>query len=538
MINFQNAQFLTMGVENQFFGNGFRYKTVKNISIEGFVDDLRNTEGVSGILSGQYDIIKGAVDFQPITINNTNFGYGKISSISFDQGTWVRSNQYTVQLQIIEDGNILVTGSFYSGIDFSLYNLVESFDESITFDRAQDNTSTYSHSINLKVNSGEGVNVHPRSIAQVIAKNLFISNNLTGFLGDYKYLNLSQKTLFTETYNEIDFTCQFEKRIEFLNRSGNYSIDFEYELTRGSDGVSQITENAEIRGLTQPAHQYALSGYFENIPNAYNRCTGIFYGYFTGGYLLSNNPLNKSIQRNIFDGTMGYTINFNNDPRNQTGYRWEYKHDINISQNTTTVSEGGTILGLGKRDQNREKYFRALQGWNQVYPGITGRVNGFYVENKTPNYDLFFTKSVYSESWFNGTIEYNYEFSDDSTLTSGMKKEEIIVSDTFPINASQPFNIVGVGEILQTQNQTTLGQRSLKVNFIGQDAYTQTDYRNRWNTLYTQYSTISGADDIFLKELSYNFNPTENTFSITANLNYDIESTSSLYRTKEDIQIR
>ena len=59
MLDFLNATLLSYSHNSDFFGDNFRYKTTKELSIEGYILDLSNTDGVSGIWSGISGFING-----------------------------------------------------------------------------------------------------------------------------------------------------------------------------------------------------------------------------------------------------------------------------------------------------------------------------------------------------------------------------------------------------------------------------------------------------------------------------------------------
>ncbi len=185
MIDFQNADLLSLSSSNSFLGDGiFRIGRIANLTIEGNVLDLTNSAGVSGVLSGVQNLIYSSQDWQPVVLNGINFGSGKVNSWSFDAGTYVRSTRYTCQIQIFDSGNLYnMTGSYYSGLQ-SLFNnpatltpLIRDLQETFNFNVSRENEYNYDYNVSLSLYSGIGTN--PIQLAQNIASGLLYSRGST-----------------------------------------------------------------------------------------------------------------------------------------------------------------------------------------------------------------------------------------------------------------------------------------------------------------------------------------------------------------------
>ena len=101
---FDNVQLLGYTHENKFFGEkSISYASVKSFSIKGYILDLTNTNGVTNILNDAISITNEAKSFQNIVINGENFGIGKVKSFNVDAGNWVRTTEYSADIEVLSE---------------------------------------------------------------------------------------------------------------------------------------------------------------------------------------------------------------------------------------------------------------------------------------------------------------------------------------------------------------------------------------------------------------------------------------------------
>lgn len=526
MIDFQNASLVSYSHNSEFLGDGvFRYKITKQLSVDGYILDLSNQDGVSGIWSGMSGFISGATDYDAILLNGVNFGSGKINTINFRQGVDVRVKNYTANVTIWDSGNLFNldqtgTGSYYSGINVNSYQYIDSLSETFDFSLSENNTSSYNHNVSIRVRSGEIAN--PILAAKIIAQNLFSGTNLQGFLGQ-QYTGFNTRKNYRESYNLITSECSFEERVEFGAFSGNYSLEYTNSFDVAENGVINVRENGTIRGLVEPRYGAAESGWNTERNNVFGRCSGIFDIYApSGAYVLNTYPIQKGLEINTFDGVITYNMGYTNDPRINDLYSWEYTNRLNRADNGVyTVSENGNIAGFGRRLV--EKFPNALSGWVVISGGIESRINNFYTGNvPTPLLPLKLVNETNGRSEYEGTVVYARTYTDDLTLQTGVpiKKLEYSIADQEVVHLTNKYNIMNVKEVIQPAGIGTLGQRALSINMNGSRTAVLADYISGAKSVAANHIPSGKGSDTYIAGVNYDWNKNENSFSFKLNWNF------------------
>jgi len=273
---FTDATILTYGQQSQFFGNEvINYRVKKELSVQGLLQNLTNSSGVSGILNGIAALEAQANDWSPIIINGVNFGSGYFSNIKFDEGLDVRTKGYTVDVVIPQTGSInnLPTNDTYYGVSYNNFQYIESMTESLSLNRDFE-SDDYSHTIDIKVNTANitgSVN-----LAKSVAKNLFESNNFNGYVGAYYGLS-GKKSVYEESYDRVNGECSFNQSTKFFNTvNGNYSVNKKYSYDRETNGIVTVKEQGEITALAQPYLEVLDNAYQTESANAYANCSAVF----------------------------------------------------------------------------------------------------------------------------------------------------------------------------------------------------------------------------------------------------------------------
>lgn len=523
MLNFQNAEILSYNHRPEFIGDHLRYRITKDITINGYVLNLSNLSGVSGVLSGVNTFLAGATDYDHIFINNTDLGQGKVTSISFDNNPSndVQYKKYHASLTVYDSGNLFnVLSGYYSGLNWNNAQILNNFSENFAYNLNDDGSYSYDHAINLRFNSGQNLPDTPIGMAKTFASGFFAACNLTGFLG-INYQNNFNK-FYTETYNLIDNSVGFKEHVDFLFLSGVYSTKFTHQLQIDLNGIVNVTENNEIRALYKPFEQSLQSGLAAELPQAYARCLEVFSGYgITSLYNLNFNQLNKNITINNFEGLANYSVAYSNDPRYQTTYIWDYTTTIDRNQSRVyTITENGKVEGIGRRQL--DKYPHAVSGYAIIKTGIAARIGSIYSGANPFPLNLNQIASTESRALYQGDIGYSYAFSDDITLfpISGIKKYEFFITDKTPVQATNKFNIINFKELIQPTNQSTLGERSMSIKMIGARGTPLNTYLNYISGAVQPYKVGLGTD-FWLENCSYQFDPLDNTLDMNLAYNYD-----------------
>ncbi len=522
MLNFQNAEILSYSHKPEFLGENLRYKITKDITINGYILNLNNLSGISGTYNGINNFLVGATDYDHIFINNVDFGQGKVTNVSFDNNPThdVKYKKYKASLTVYDSGNLFnVLSGYYSGLNWDNAQILDNFNENFTYNANDDGGYSYDHSINLRFNSGQNLPDTPIGMAKIFASGFFAACNLTGFLG-INYQNNFRKT-YQETYNLIDNSVGFREHVDFLNISGNYSAKFTHQLQINENGIVNVSENGEIKGLYDPLIQSMQSGLAAELPQSYSRCLDVYSGYgVTSLNNLNSNPINKNIVLNNFEGLATYSIGYSNDPKYQTFYIWDYTTTIDRSEDRVyTIAEQGRIDGIGR--PLLDKYPNALSGYAIVRTGISNRI-GMTYSGANP-YPLKLNQISLTESRapHAGNIGYSAVYTDDITLfpISGIKKYEFQITDHAPVQAVNKFNILNFKEIIQPNNQATLGQRDFSIRMIGARGTPINTYLNYISGAIQPYKSL--GNDFFLSQCSYQFAPLENSLSMNLSFNYD-----------------
>jgi len=531
MIDFSLATVLSLNYTPQFLGDNLRYKVTQNLSIEGWI--LSSTfSGVSGIQSGINYLLSNPKDYDEIVLNGYNFGQGKVLDFQFDKDEQTRDvlyKKYTASLEVYSSGNLFnAVSGYYSGLTWENAQILDRFDESFSYTRNQDGSSQYSQQLNLRFNSGQSLPDTPLNLAKAFASGFIANTNITGFLGSDYSKNFHK--YFTENINLIDSTYSVKYDVQFPIESGIYAINYNHSYSLDENGIINVSENGNIKGLYDPLMQGVHSGLAIEIPNSWARCSGLFAFYSpSGAYPLNPNPVKKNIKVNRFEGTADFEIAYTDDPRYQNTYVWEYTTTIDVStQRVYTVTENGKVDGIGRRLLN--KYPNALSGFNIVESGISARVSGIYDSVNPYPLNLNLTDSKVAYSYYQGAITYTQTFSDNITLfpTSGIRQFEFKISDKIPTQATNKFNILGVKELIQPTNQSTLGQRNIDIKMIGNRGLPVSNYLTYASGQLTGFKDI--GTDIWTANANYSYDPVNNQFGLNVVYNYD-----GLYKNFTDI---
>ncbi len=524
-MNLNNTTILSINHENRFFDAGFRYSSIKRLSIQGLLLDLTNGFGITGIWNEKDAFIESAHDYQPIVLNGYNFGSGKVTNISFNAAQDVRQKEYALEIEIFDSGNLFnFTGEYYNGINIVDFRLLEEFSESFSLEKNQD--GGYSQTHNATIQFASGVSDGPISAAKRFAKTLFTGVKF-GFLAPYSGFYTGQtRKIYTENYNLITNSCDFEESFGLDSNSGNYSVSREHNIETSALGITTITETSKIIGIIVPAGETAKNAALAELENAFNRCSGIFNEYGpANSYPLKSTPNSQSRGYNIFNGSVDYSITFDNDPRNQGSYIWEYETSLNTDYSIATVSENGTIKGFGTTTD--EKFLAAKTGFSTIKPNILTRVQAFYTNIMPLAPSLWLNEQSESFNKQNATITYQHNYSNQSIIggSSNIKSATISNTNNKPVYLYGRFAIFNYGEILQDGGNSTPGTQSISLNILGEKQASLDDYLSVAKTQLNLLKPVQ--DDSFITASNYAFSPDQNALDITTEWMYNEVTTKN-----------
>jgi len=550
---FNNVELLGYTHQNNFFGEkSFNYSATKTISLQGFILDLQNSNGVDKIFNDVNQIKLLAKDFHNIIINNENYGTGKIVSLDFDSGNWVRTTRFNATIEILEEVPLqnLSSPEFDSlNLEDKKFNLIRSFSETFSLDfDTQNKILGGEHNIEIEYDA-DNKNINLISLAQILARELLKTVPTNIAEGNYNTRS-NYRSFNSENYNLIDGKCGFSKKFSYKTEdtSNPYSVNITHSIGLNQDGIATVTEKGDIKAeYDQPSlYQNALQGLNNQLAGVFSRSDSFFQAYKTKFNILRNlnqHFINKSIQINKFAGTISYTIDFDNDVKKENpNYLFEYTSTLDRDdRGVWSASEAGNIIGVGKAG-SLQKFNNADTVWqNTIKNAIFNRVRNFYsaeAKNRIPGNVLVTLKEIskqVSKQIYNGVVNYTYNYTDDPTIKDGsdmgIRRINIEQSNQPITNLTKDFIITNSqdGYALQQSRKDLSGaflkkQGSFNINVsleIGctNQVFNGLSYFNKAKSLADQYS-VNNVQDIYLESINFSSNEIEQTVTYSANYKY------------------
>lgn len=549
-----NVELLGYTHQNNFFGeNSFNYSATKTISLKGFVLDLQNYNGAKNIINSVNEITQLAQEFYNIIINNQNYGIGKITSLSFDAGNWVRTTRYNAEIQILTEIPLKTLGSDFANINLTNknLNLLKSFSEtfSLNFD-TQNKILGGDHSIDIEYDANNK-NLDLIKLAQSLASELL--KTLPTSLAEGNYTTRTKyRVLNTEDYDLVNGKCGFKRSFSYKteNTDQPYSLRLNHSIQINENGICSVKESCDIKAEYDIPSLYenALIGLKNQLDNSnpYSRIDTFFQRYrakFNIQENLNTQFIEKSVKINKFDGTITYDIGWDNDPKHKNAdYTLEYTQTLDRDQEGIwRVSENGNIVGNGQySDFNNQKYQKAETGFLYAKAGIDSRLNSFYNTNaktKIGNSSLKLLSKSVSRSPYKGEISYNYDKTDDSRIIENdpdnIKKLEIQKSDTDILGITKDFIIPGgTKKYALNQNREfkkqgtfsvkvdmTIGCSDSNAKFNGKKYFDLIkSNKSKYQTNFA--STTPGAKENYIESVQFSSDEVEKKVSFEINYKY------------------
>ena len=527
-MNLENTRVLNLSRTNEFFDSDFRFGSKVSYDIQGYLLDLGNSIGVSGVLGASEFFRTGLKDYQDIIINGDNFGKGRVLNFEVDESNFVQYTTYNLSIEGFESGNLYnLSGEFYEGFskltsEMTPSYLLEDFSEDFNFNRSDD-TYSYTHSVNIKFASGDNVLISPIDRAKALATHIMTGSNPSfGFL-DNQTSGLytgNFKVYFDENYDKINNTVSIVKKFNSLNPSGDYSISMRHALNRQENGVTNVSENVDIKTHSLPKRTSLQNVMNNEISLSFSRASGVYSHHRSANsYELKSQPRAISKNLNFYEGVGDYSVEYTNDPAFNLNYTWVYTHQIDKNGAFWNIEENGDIQGLGNSPQI--KFLNASNGFDDIKTGIFYRTSGFY-SNEVGDNQIFLIEKTENKNQFNGTITYSNQYTDEPTRSiDGLRKFEISIDDRLPLDYVNTYEILGFREMVQSINTTTIGQRNVNISALGQRESSMQEIleiiRPRVN------NHIPSGQNIFIADAGYSFNENEKSLNLNVLWNYNRE---------------
>ncbi len=513
MLSFPQVSLLGYSQDSRFFDAGFQYASFRRLTIQGTVNDLAATFGISGTWSGDMGMlntVRNNHDYDALILNGVDFGSGRIESISFEPGLDVKTKGYQANLVVYDSGNLFnLTGFYYSGVNLSNASLLNGFSETYSFTKKQNGGYAYSHDATVQFISG-AQHLNTISAAQDVARSLFTGSNL-GMAFYPGYTNTQGKRYVTESYNLIDGSCAFQETFDFDNDNGAYSAIQTVSVERGEDGIVRATEQGTIRGIQNPNYQLALTALSAQMTGSYYRCSGATTTYFPTGAILITSPISQGRQIDIFNNNIGYTVAFDNSPVNQRTYFWDYTLQAAKQGDVSTVTENGTLIGRG--ENTTVSFNNAQAGFVTVKAGIPSRTTALFVAPYIPVTNYLENKQE-SYAPIQGQVGYTYVYSNDPTLIadSGVRRKSVSESTDASLYSYNKLAIFNLAEIAQNDYQSTQESVAVSVEMEGDKTVALSGYLTAAITEIN--SRIPTGNDRYIGGVNYSFAPNEGAAAV------------------------
>jgi len=520
-LNLPNVTLLGLNQSYRFFGAGFNYSNSKQLSIEGTLNDLTNSSGISGAWSGLYQV-KNNPNFEGVILNGFNFGSGRVLSSRFDQGNDVKVKGYSLDIEVFETGNLFnLTGTYYSGIRTDDIHFLQDFSENFSFNKKQNGGYSYNHNASIRFNSGLG-DLGAQDAAKLLAKSIFTGTNL-GFAFYSGFTNKLGKRFYTESYNLIDNQCNFGETFDFDSNQGNYSLTRTNNFSLDEAGAITVSENGIIKGIERPTYLSAVAAIDNSLNGSYDRATGVFSVYAPlNSYPLINAPISQSRALNIFDNNLAYSISYSNDRSNSGAFFWNYTQNLTKTEGISVLTENGNIIGRG--GDKTVAYNNAKNGFTSVKNSAYQRGLSFYQTHNISPAQIFIESQNRSDSPFRGLVDYGFVFTNESVIagTGGIKNIRATESNNIPIYSYTQYGIFNEKTISQDQSNGTIGQKSLSLQIKGERGVPLSAYLSNATTYLN--SNIPAGTNTHIIQSDYSFD--ENNNRAEVNLGWEFNQSA------------
>lgn len=514
---FNNATLLSLTKTSEFQSDTFRYKSTKNLTVEGLLLDLANDNGVKNILDNLKSFQQSlTTDWQDIIINGVNFApnsRGIITSINFSEGDDVRTKTYIVDITIPEEGDSSTLGTNYTGLDFSKFIFIESFSESIEFTQTN-SLDSYNQTINITLKAPPSLNSITE--AKTVAENFFNSNSLNNVVGSYNSYN-STKKFFTESYDSISYECSFSRNFELYKGSnGLFSLKRTHQVSFDEQGIMSITESAEYVGnANSNTFQSANTQAISDINTSLTRCQNIFNSYKSPiDKNLCTTPVNKSWNADIFNNIISYEITYSNQLRMGTTFNAYHDFSRNITETEAGIynfSYDGSIIGYGEYNTTNTKYTNASNSFQSIKSSL--------LTLPAPIGGQSFKEISRSEthSEIAGKIDYSIQYSTNDSLLNpqlnGIRRVNAVISRDYNRFLASNFNIIGFKEIVQIQKNKLENIFNYNITMNGKADTDIGVYVNRAKNIVSSNQPQSPA---YLNDVNYSYDPFTRQFTFNA----------------------
>ena len=427
---------------------------------------------------------------------------------------------------------------------------LDNISEDFSYSLSEDNTYELNHSLSITYISGieaGGSAIDPISTSKTLAGILFDQTPTqfsTVIDNSYGSISVASRKYTNETYNLIDGSCDFDRRLVLLpSGESTYSLRVSNSFSFDEGGIVTVSENGEIEPRSADFLTEAISALDTEIGNSYDRCNTVYTSYKnylgTNAGSLNNRAVSTSKNVNNSSAKSSYSVQYTDDKsfKNLT-FLEERTTQLSESDNIVTVNENGTITSVNFKDTE----FDSLS----LIPSrsdVKTRCQSFYTLNDKTN-TLKNLSNKFTVPKYGKQLSYEYSFTDDPDVFDNgtFARRKVTIDDKIGTPNQAAFIVPNVtDQILHTPEQTSLGTRSVKMEGQLRRAQFTNNLNERPNptsaintsksdmlqqaySVYANNNQIQkvGTDTMYITNASYSFS-SDDTFSMSIDAAFSMQ---------------
>ena len=321
---------------------------------------------------------------------------------------------------------------------------------------------------------------------------------------------------FNESYDLANNSVSISRKFStYTSEFEKYSVKHSQNFTKQADGIISVSENGSIKTKSFSIEVDLSEAIKSEISGSYGRCSETYLAYGNSSALPSG-AISTSQSIDNFAGEANYTISFN-DADSNYGENYILNSTLSMQRlgDIMQISEQASILGRG--DSEAEKMQNSVNGYNIEKENVFGRCYSFYQERGGIK-DLSLEDCSYTKKTNGSSIDYDYTFSDDSSLISG-RRVSISVNDDDSINAFANFSALGEKQFVQKIDTTSQGSRDLKISINGQEEDTLYDLLDQAKGVANEH--VKTYNDTYIDGATYQYNLEENALEVSVKYKFN-----------------
>lgn len=271
----------------------------------------RRTELIAAVSGDnrEFRIVHGVNGSAPSGTNIISNVFPRVIDLSFDEGVWTNTIPYSLTFAYetnFVSGQVPVRDfsdewSFEEDSDKRVIRITHSVQAQGLDTSVSGSNSTALDNARTWVNARMGIGTIPANLPAFSS---------SGTLGDISYEKYRSETASITDGN-------YSAQEEIVMASGAYANSFTAQFQTNEEGITTVTINGNIEGLGrfEDAIDSAMSGWNNHVQPALSGQANLTYVDLGGsGSLNTGRQQSFSVSRDSFNGSVGYSISFNDNP--------------------------------------------------------------------------------------------------------------------------------------------------------------------------------------------------------------------------------